>query len=453
MDRSTGIVVTHCRWSFRGVWLLLASCPGSLKRLNSAKREGADRAWYLGVSIDRIQSSLLSVSGLDGSGLYYWGSPAPWQRWPELRLLFFGLLAAISTLGLVSLARRSWTGAVLILGLAGGTVAAAAALSLMSPAYAERTILPAVLGWCALSACAPFVSANLLVRAVSVVTVVVWLGLSLMTLSAVRDGDKQHWDALSADTSKAAQYGWPIVMAPAVTETLVQLYAPELEEADQMTMGGFGALPSGGTDLIADAEALWFVHIESPESAFAREQIGAEGFVSVPVSRHRDRLLLELLVRPYEPPGEAQYIRGDLGVVGNEVPGWNIRADGGRIVASDTGVFIERDQAGESALFIVVAEDEGLGYLTVDARSELVTGSVRAFLICQDASGSWAKVAPDGAGASIPNDGEWHTIRVAALCPAVTTHARLDFRNAGSGTVEFRDAQLFWSPALFPALD
>ncbi len=431
-----------------GVLAVVGFLPWLPQALASAEREGTDRAWYLGVSLDRIQSSLLSVAGLHGRGLYYWGEPAPWERWTGLHLALTGLLLLVAVLGLLALARRSLLGAGVAVGLAGGTVVIAAALSLLSPAYAERTILPATLGWCALVACAPFVTTTRLGRAVATIAVVTWFGLSLVTLQAVREGDKQHWDALAEDAGRTGDYGWPVVMAPAVTETLIELYAPELEEAEQVTMGGFGELPPGAADLIDGAEALWFVHVESPESAFARDQLMAEGFAPVIVSRHRDRLLLELLVRPGEPPGDQKQLDGDFAVVDGDSATWRSDLAGGRVEPLADGIAISRDAEGESTLRTVVEVGEGLGYFEVDARSTLSSGELRAFLICQDEYGTWTQIAPDGAGATVPNDGEWRTLRIATICPAGTTHARLDLRNAGVGTVEFRDARLYWSPAL-----
>lgn len=424
---------------------VLAFLPWLPQALESAEREGADRAWYLGVSVERMQSSLLSVAGLHGRGLYYWGEPAPWERWAGLHLFLAGLLVFVAALGLIALTRKSLLSAGIVAGLAGGTVAIAAALSLLSPAYAERTILPATLGWCALVACAPFVTSNRIARVAVAIAVVAWFGLSLVTLDAVRDGDKQHWNALAEDAGRAADFGWPVVMAPAVTETLVELYAPELEDAEQITMGGYGELPPGAPELIDGAEALWFVHVESPESAFARDQLVVAGFEPVIVSRHRDRLLLELLVRPGSPPGDRKPIGGGFALVGEEVAGWNFDDAGGRFESSGRGAAVIRDQKGESGLWTVVEADEGLGYFELEARSSLSSGALRAFLICQDEAGAWTRVAPDGAGASVENDGEWHTVRIATLCPAGTTSARLDLRNAGVGTVEFRDAQLFWA--------
>ncbi|MEZ4570848.1 MAG: hypothetical protein R2849_11080 [Thermomicrobiales bacterium] len=129
-------------------------------------------------------------------------------------------------------------------------------------------------------------------------------------------------------------------------------------------------------------------------------------------------------------------------VVDGEIAGWDVRADGGRVQSAGDAVEIHREQPGETALYSVVDAGEGLGYLTVEAQSVLSSGTMRAFLICQDERGEWLHVAPDGAGASVPNDGDWHVLRIAALCPTGTASARLDLRNAGVGTVDFRDAHL-----------
>ena len=51
-------------------------------------------------------------------------------------------------------------------------------------------------------------------------------------------------------------------------------------------------------------------------------------------------------------------------------------------------------------------------------------------------------VSPDGGGAAIPHDGQWHAVRFAGYCPAGTTTLRLDLRNAGGGPLLVADPEL-----------
>jgi hypothetical protein len=424
---------------------VLGLLPWLPQALASADREGAERAWYLGVSFERVQSVLLSVAGVHGRGLYYWGEPAPWGRWPDLRLLLLVPLALALGLGLLALARRSWLAVAVVAGLAGGTVVAAAGLSLLSPAFAERTVLPATLGWSAAIACAPFAFRHPAGRALGVVALLASLGLSLLTLDAVRDGDKQHWNALAADAGHVSEYGWPVITSPAVAETLIELYAPEAVRGEHLTIGGLGPLSPEALELANQSEALWLAHVESPESLHARDELIALGYEPVVVSRHRDRLLLELLVQPESLPGEAVDLNGRFAFVDSSPAGWNVRTEGGWIEPLAGGIALTREQDGESGISTATPAGEGLGILTFQARSELVSGRMRAFLICQDVDGGWTTISPDGAGAPAPNDGAWHSITIAALCPAGTSHARIDLRNGGLGTVAFRDVRLHWT--------
>src|SRR5437763_5286253 len=68
----------------------------------------------------------------------------------------------------------------------------------------------------------------------------------------------------------------------------------------------------------------------------------------------------------------------------------------------------------------------------------LASGFARAYLSCLSDRGTLLAIAPDGGGAAAPNDGRWHPITIAALCPTATRALRIDLRHSGSGPAYFR---------------
>lgn len=265
--------------------------------IESTRNEGTDRAWYLGVSTERVMDSIWSLTGFHGQGLYFWGGPTPWDRWPGLHPAFALLVLAVVAAGGIALIRRSWLAFAAVAGITAGTVGLAATLSLISPAYAERTILPVVLGWCALLGAAPFVTRVRAVRIALLGLVGATLLFSLMSLRAIQQGDKQHWDELAAATEAAVASGEPLITSPAITATLIDLYAPAALDGTHVGTGGLGPLNAEARALLDTSDAIWLAYIDSAESAHVRGLIEAEGFQRLTQQQFRDKLYLDLYTR------------------------------------------------------------------------------------------------------------------------------------------------------------
>jgi hypothetical protein len=97
---------------------------------------------------------------------------------------------------------------------------------------------------------------------------------------------------------------------------------------------------------------------------------------------------------------------------------------------------------GQGATLTIRARPGNLYTLRLAARSRLASGFAHAYLSCLSDRGTLLAIAPDGRGAVAPNDGRWHPITIAALCPTATSALRIDLRHSGSGQAYFRTITL-----------
>jgi hypothetical protein len=254
--------------------------------------------------------SLLAVVGLNRS--YFWGTRSALEVWtlPD-PLLLLGYLV-ISGLGLLALQKRPLPAALVTLGLAGGTVGDAALASLVYPTYAERTILPAVLGWCLLLGAAADYGVRWWPRALSLLGVTIVLGLSLITTRAVYHADKQHWHQLAKATDAVHANGAPIVTIPTITQTLITLYAPDALDGQHLAIDDGGALPESVVDEASGMPQLWLSYIETPTSAHVRAQLVAHGYELREHREFRDTLVLDHYARPEVAFDDAQFLGPNL---------------------------------------------------------------------------------------------------------------------------------------------
>jgi hypothetical protein len=125
--------------------------------------------------------------------------------------------------------------------------------------------------------------------------------------------------------------------------------------------------------------------------------------------------------------------------------GWELPA-AGSVITDAAGARIlnlTKNQAGEMhAELSMPINPANLYVLSFDARSTLQSGGIRAFLLCLSKKGELLLPAPHGGGAAPPNDGQWHRMYIAALCPPHSTRVSVDLRNAGIGETLFRDVNL-----------
>jgi 4-amino-4-deoxy-L-arabinose transferase-like glycosyltransferase len=132
---------------------------------------------YLIPTPHNFANVLLSLSGL-GQTYYYGAWATPWHLAPVLRPAYALLVLAVIVLGALQLYRGNREGllaALLLLGM----VAVCAVLSLISPGFVERTLIPATLGWAMLVGAAAFAPDLGRIGPVLVALLVVLTGLTI----------------------------------------------------------------------------------------------------------------------------------------------------------------------------------------------------------------------------------------------------------------------------------
>jgi hypothetical protein len=176
-----------------------------------------------------------------------------------------------------------------------------------------------------------------------------------------------------------------------------------------------------------------------------RLELAALGYERIMHKYYWNPLYLDLYALPGARPGKDVPVNGSFEGEGAQAIGWDLPPDSSLQPAEPGGreLILRNAAPAESrAVTEFQAKAETLYILDVEVQSQLRAGRVRVFFICRSSTGHFLTVMPDDAGASPSNDGDWHSIRIAALCPAGTTSALIDLRNAGSGEVVFRDVEV-----------
>lgn len=106
---------------------------------------------YLAASWENIKESFLLLTGLTGRGSWV-GAPYPsaWHRWPELHILLVIGLFPVAIVGAVALRRHGVSLLVTLLFVVGTPLTSIVA-SFVSPGFAARTVMIAILGWALLA--------------------------------------------------------------------------------------------------------------------------------------------------------------------------------------------------------------------------------------------------------------------------------------------------------------
>ncbi|HMA35943.1 MAG TPA: hypothetical protein VKY74_15880, partial [Chloroflexia bacterium] len=441
----------------RQVWPIVAAAGGAglgwlpwLGMALSGARLVGDPGQYQ-ISIQKIATSLLSLSGVGGNGSYFYGAqPTPWDAGGAWQVLLLAGIVPAVLLGALATARRGGLAALTVGGLLAGTILVAASSSVIYPSYVERTILYAVLGWALLvgAAAGPWAGRRArLYTGVAGLSLIWILVLGSATLVALYTGAiKQQWRDLAADTAAVVPLGWPLVAYPTVAGTLVDLYQPQALHAHLRTVADGGDLPVLTPPGAAPPSALWLVYTEVAGIEHVRTQLAAGGYTRLLHRYYPNPLYLDFYARPDAALGHLLDVNGEFAGQLPQIPGWQVPASGAILQPAEPAghqLTLTNRVAEESQIVASLPATAGDLYsLRVEAQAQLQQGRTRAFLICATATGAFAAVAPDGGGASVPNDATWHPMQILALCPAGTQRIRIDLRNAGSGTVSFRHVTL-----------
>jgi mannosyltransferase len=456
-------------WAIVGAGMLYAPWLPTVFDTVSSANEETRRESYLGATADRIGMAFLSIVGLAGDSSYFYGTEdAPWHRFPQLRVLFLLAFAPAIGLGIVALWRRRSALTVTACLLA-GTLLVSIWISLISPGFAERTVLSATLGWALLLGAAfhEGVRRERLVAAAASLGVVVLA--SVLTLSAIYGGaQKQDWRGAAAAVERVAPLGMPLVTYSygAVADTLIDVYEPGLldrirhvtirdGELENTLSGGVlrevgltrNDLAAGKLGELLPASdpangAVWYLYPPRTGEREVHAAFLAQGYERVfrrLYDHERYRLWLDLYVRPGVRLGSSVAINGQF-------------ADGGAgwVLPQTDATFAPDDQAGTRltitgaipATLDVPAQGEGIYSLSVETVRDQGTDTSQVVLTCVSAGGDVLVTSVAETPAMPAGPGMWQTRRAAAWCPAETATVRLTLGNTGTGEVGFRNVTL-----------
>jgi hypothetical protein len=203
---------------------------------------------------------------------------------------------------------------------------------------------------------------------------------------------------------------------------------------------------------VRDDDVLWLAYMKYNDDEQIRallSELGYENLLHQYYAPAFAALYLDLWAKPGHEIGRAVSLDFDAGSGAASARAGIWQLTPGRASVS-------LDPAGQS-VFRLVTTDSGPAYAGItlpaqtgalyttsfEARSQLQSGEALSFLICLSTAGSFSQIAPGPGGLSVPNDGAWHSVRIAALCPQNTDKIKVDLRNWGVGTVDYRRVTLF----------
>jgi len=352
--------------------------------LSAMEATGGGLAWFLGVSPGKILDSLLAISGFSGISSYYWGHVlTPWARWPGLHPVILLAIAPAVIAGITALTRRFRLAAIVAVGLLIGTIGVATLVSLVSPGYADRTVLYATLGWALLIGAAPFTRAPRWLAVVGSLSLAFIVVMSALSIGAIgRQATKQQYRELAARTALAATFGLPIVSSDQddVTATLIDVYQPHLLDRGIRTRAG-KLPPTLGR--MGEPDALWFVYGDNPwnQTRNVRTQLAAAGYARLMHQYFPDPLYLDLYARPgarlgVALPHPAGFSTGP--------GGWRLPVEGSRLDTPERGeqvlVLVGSGNRARMASLDVDVVPNSLFVAEFDVRAHLITGEMTASL-------------------------------------------------------------------------
>ncbi|GIW05004.1 MAG: hypothetical protein KatS3mg059_1624 [Thermomicrobiales bacterium] len=446
--------------------------PQVLATVGSANEE-TRRETYLGAQPGRVATALLSITGIAGDGSYFRGTGmAPWNRAPQLRVILLAAVVAVLVAGCVTMWQQ-WRRGLLIAGcLLAGTVLVSVWISLISPGFAERTVLAATLGWALVAGAA--VSAGLrrewLMAAGGSLAIV--LLASVTTTGAIYTGaHKQAWRTAAADVATIAPLGMPLVTYSygAVANTLIDVYQPGLlthmqvltirdgTMEDRLSNGILPAVGLTRQDLAAGklAEALpsddpaydvvWYLYPPRTGEREVHAAFQAAGYTRIFRKLYDDpryRIWLDLYMRPGARLGSDVPINGRFL---DDAKGWARPDKGVSLVPDDGGnrlTVSNTARLGTTVMRDLPALGEGIYLLTGETQTSLPANMVQLTVSCLDRGGEVIAATTSEAPATPPPPDTWLARPTAVWCPRETVTVRVSLTNLGNGDVSFRNVSL-----------
>lgn len=446
--------------------------PRVVASVHAANRVGRREA-YLGVDPTKVPTALLGLLGLAGDGSYLQSTVAmPWNAAPALRPLLLLVVVVVGGLAGAALAKNQL--AALVVGCLFGTVAVAVWVSQVSPSFAERTVLTAVVGWALVVGAAEARAPRTALGRLGSVAVAAALIASAYGTYAVDTGaTKQRWRDAVADLATAEPLGFPVVTYSygEVADTFLDLYAPGLRgrapivpvsdgqlEAvlsngllaergltlAEAQAGGLAAeLGAGG----ARAPYVWVLYYQRPGTDDLLATLAALGYQRIEHGAYdnpRYLVDLDLFALPGAAGGQEVPVNGGFAA---RAAGWQLPPHGVTVGADAGGVTLAVSGNGPGEPPTAAAYDSpgggGLYELSLDLRGALDPQALDVTLACRSTDGNLVAQSTLETG---PLDGaigsDWGRHRLAVVCPPTTASVRLALGVAGTDQATFRDVRL-----------
>ena len=459
-----------------GVFAILTYLPwipqvlDSIDAANLVERREA----YLGVDQSRVTTTLLAMLGIAGDGSYFQTfNPTLWNRWPDSRFILILAVLPVLALGVKALWGR-WEAMAVVAGLL-GTMLVGIWVSLISPGFAERTVLTTTLGFAGLVGAAFATRVSWFVRSIAVASLVALLAIQASTIDVIYNGAvKQQWRTVSADVELVSPLQWPLVTYSygAVADTVVDIYYPGLLESMRVTTIRDGALenvlsngviPEVGLTRTFDlpagklAQALpqtpendlvWYLYYTREGEPEVRTALRREGYTRVMHNVYRApryQVFLDLFVRPGANLGDLVPIDSTFATLES---GWLLAEDGVTVGQSEPGGPSELVIANQTLLpkrailAVTPSEERSLLTFSVEFKTALSVREVGVTISCLSAAGTELRVAPAEISLQSGSTDVWRTARVTTLCPKETVSVQLVLENRGIGEVSFRNPTL-----------
>lgn len=471
------ILIALARWGRGAVPLVIAGgvaviaylpwLPQVLDSINAAN-DVERRESYLGIDLGRVLTLIMHLTGFgsDAGNAYFTSTrETTWDRWPLVRPLLVVVIGTIIVLGARGM-RARWQTTLVTCGLI-ATILVAIWISLISPGFAERTILSAVLGWALLIGAMFNGTTTRLVRALASGSVAVVILVSLLTIQTYETSAvKQRWADASADLAMLEPLQVPVVTYGygAVTDVLVDAYEPGLLDRMRVITVRDGelekvlsndVLPKPGitlndvragrlAELLPEApenDLVFYLYYQRAGSSEVRDNIVRQHYQHVMTNVYdspRWRVYLDLYARPGANLGEAVT---EIEPFTDQVA-WNITESTEqllRISSDGTGVAISNQSTLGTALATQLP-GAGAAIYTLQLNASTPVGlHGQVSIQCLSVAGTPLKeaLAPRFASQMAPQ-----ATTFAVLCPAETANIQVVLSNIGIGEVVFDDLSL-----------
>ena len=431
--------------------------------VNSAN-EDERRADYLGAGFKRIMTIVLRITGIgsDSHGAYFPSlQETPWDRLHSLQPVILLLIAPVVVLGAVGLWQR-WT-AMAVVGSFLGCIVVAVFVSLLSPGFAERTILSASVGWALLLGAAFNGRINRQRTPVAALSLLTVLVLCLGTIQNIHGSAiKQRWNEASADLASVSTLNYPVITYSygAVADTLLEAYEPGLIDTMRVITVRDGVLektlsndtiPKKGIT-IADVDAgtldqllpatpdndlVWYFYYQRRGEESVRSGIERAGYTRIINTVYdvpRGLVFLDLYARPGSDLGEA--LPGIAPF--NNGAAWGIPTGRSPVRATNDGTSVtitNQSRLGTAVVTQVKTGGAALYTVDVEVQSQLPGSRALVTLTCLTQTGGVLHELTASTGGERAEGVRHH--QSAIPCPEDTDQVRITLRNLGVGEMTF----------------